>query len=45
MEVSARYGFTTAVLAATGGYLWSDAAVAQTAEDEDNARRARRSTA
>ena len=28
MEVSARYGFTTAVLAATGGYLWSDSAVA-----------------
>ena len=36
MDVSARYGFTTAVLAATGGYLWSDAAVAQTAADEDS---------
>ena len=35
MEVSMRYGFTTALLAATGGYLWSDAAVAQTAADED----------
>ena len=34
MEVSARYGFTTAVLAATGGYLWSDTAGAQTAADE-----------
>ena len=36
MEVSTRYGFTTAVLATTGGYLWSDAAVAQTAADEDD---------
>jgi len=36
MEVSARYGFTTAVLAATGGYLWSDTAVAQTAADEES---------
>jgi len=36
MEVSARYGFTTAVLAVTGGYLWSDTAVAQTAADEES---------
>ena len=41
MEVSARYGFTVAVLATTGGYLWSDAAVAQTAaSEEDLARKA-----
>jgi len=36
LKISARYGFTTAVLAATGGYLWSDTAVAQTAADEDD---------
>jgi TRAP-type C4-dicarboxylate transport system substrate-binding protein len=34
LEVAGRYGFTTAVLAAGGGYLWSDAALAQTAADE-----------
>ncbi len=34
LEVSGRYGFTTAVLASTGGYLWSESAVAQTAADE-----------
>ncbi len=37
-EVSARYGFTVAVLASAGGALWSDDAVAQTAA-EDAARR------
>ncbi|MEO8506133.1 MAG: TRAP transporter substrate-binding protein [Betaproteobacteria bacterium] len=34
LEVSGRYGFTTAVLASTGGYLWSETAVAQAAADE-----------
>ena len=34
LEVSGRYGFTTAVLAATGGYLWSNAEVARAADDE-----------
>ncbi len=34
LEVSGRYGFTTAVLASTGGYLWAESAVAQTAADE-----------
>jgi TRAP-type C4-dicarboxylate transport system substrate-binding protein len=34
LEVSGRYGFTTAVLAATGGIIWSESAVAQTAADE-----------
>jgi TRAP-type C4-dicarboxylate transport system substrate-binding protein len=34
LEITARYGFTTAVLAATGGYLWSDADVALAADDE-----------
>lgn len=33
-EVAGRYGFTTAVLAAGGGYLWSEPALAQTAADE-----------
>ena len=34
LVVAARYGFATAVLAATGGYLWDDAALAQTSADE-----------
>ena len=33
LEVSGRYGFTTAVLASTGGYLWSESAIAQVAAD------------
>jgi TRAP-type C4-dicarboxylate transport system substrate-binding protein len=33
-EVSGRYGFTTAVLALGGGYLWSDAELAYAADDE-----------
>jgi TRAP-type C4-dicarboxylate transport system substrate-binding protein len=37
-EISSRYGFTVAVLASTGGFLWSDDAVAQ-ASKEDEARR------
>jgi len=40
LEVASRCGFTTAVLAATGGYLWSDAAVAQTAGDEEARKKA-----
>ncbi len=34
LEVTGRYGFTTAVLAATGGYLWSESGVALAAADE-----------
>jgi len=34
LEVTARYGFATGVLAATGGFLFDDYAVAQTAADE-----------
>ncbi len=34
LEVSGRYGFTTAVLAATGGCLWSNTEVAHAADDE-----------
>lgn len=34
LQVAERYGFTTAVLASSGGFLWSDSAVAQTADDE-----------
>ena len=33
-EVSGRYGFTVAVLAATGGFLWSEADLAHAAMDE-----------
>lgn len=33
-EVSGRYGFTTAVVALSGGYLWSDAELAYAADDE-----------
>lgn len=34
LAVAARYGFATAVLAATGGTLWDDAALAQTSAEE-----------
>lgn len=34
LEVVSRYGFTTAILALTGGYLWSDAELAYAADDE-----------
>lgn len=34
LSVSARYGFATAVIAATGGFLFDDYALAQTATDE-----------
>ncbi len=34
LEISARYGFTAAVLAATGRYLFDDRAIAQAATDE-----------
>ena len=34
LEVTARYGFGTAVIAATGGFLFDEQAVAQTAGDE-----------
>ncbi len=33
-EVAKRYGFTTAVLATTGGFLWSNPELAHAAEDE-----------
>jgi len=33
-EVAGRYGFTTAVVASTGGLLFSEAAVAQSAQEE-----------
>lgn len=34
LEVAGRYGFTTAAMAAAGGYLWSEADVALAATDE-----------
>ena len=33
-DVARRYGFTTAVLASTGGFLWSSPEVARAADDE-----------
>ena len=33
-EVTGRYGFTTAVLALTGGFLWSESDLARAADDE-----------
>ena len=44
LQVSGRYGFTTAVLAATGGYLWSDADVALAADDEATREKAAKHT-
>jgi TRAP-type C4-dicarboxylate transport system substrate-binding protein len=44
LQVASRYGFTTAVLAATGGYLWSGAAIAQTASDEEARKKAAKYT-
>ena len=35
LEVARRYGFSTAVLAASGGILWNDGALAQAAADEE----------
>ena len=43
-EVAGRYGFTTAVLAATGGYLWSEADVAHAAADEAGKQKAAKYT-
>jgi TRAP-type C4-dicarboxylate transport system substrate-binding protein len=34
LQISSRYGFASAVLAASGGLLWDDQAVAQVAADE-----------
>jgi TRAP-type C4-dicarboxylate transport system substrate-binding protein len=33
-EVVGRYGFTTAIMALTGGYLWSEPELARAADDE-----------
>src|SRR5436190_1305979 len=44
LRVAGRYGFTTAVLAATGGYLWSDAEVALAADDEATREKAAKHT-
>lgn len=35
LQVAGRHGMTTAILASTGGFLWSNSAVAQTAADEE----------
>ena len=44
LEVTGRYGFTTAVLASSGGFLWSESALAQTAADEDARQKAAKFT-
>jgi TRAP-type C4-dicarboxylate transport system substrate-binding protein len=44
LEVAGRHGFTTAVLVATGGTLWSQASVAQTAADEEAKQKAAKFT-
>ena len=44
LEVTGRYGFTTAVVAASGGLLWSEAALAQTAADEEARQKAAKHT-
>jgi TRAP-type C4-dicarboxylate transport system substrate-binding protein len=44
LEVARRYGFSTAVLAATGGILWNDSALAQTAADEEAKQKAAKFT-
>jgi TRAP-type C4-dicarboxylate transport system substrate-binding protein len=40
LDISGKYGFTVAVLASSGGYLWSDSAVAQTSADEEKKKKA-----
>src|SRR3954451_24767285 len=35
LAVAGRYGFTTAVLAATGGFLWTESDVARAADNEE----------
>jgi len=44
LEVARRYGFSAAVLAATGGILWNDSALAQTAADEEAKQKAAKFT-
>ncbi|MEO7760804.1 MAG: TRAP transporter substrate-binding protein, partial [Casimicrobiaceae bacterium] len=43
-EITRRYGFATAVLASTGGFLWNDPVIAQTAADEDAKQKAAKHT-
>ncbi|MEO7319449.1 MAG: C4-dicarboxylate ABC transporter, partial [Chthoniobacteraceae bacterium] len=44
LQISRRYGFATAVLAATGGFLWNDPAIAQTSADEEAKQKAAKAT-
>lgn len=44
LDVARRYGFSTAVLAAMGGILWNDRAIAQTAADEEAKQKAAKHT-
>ena len=40
LDVASRYGFTVAVLAGTGGFLWSDDAIAQASKEDESRRKA-----
>ena len=40
LDVAGRYGFTVAVLAGTGGFLWSDDAIAQASKEDESRRKA-----
>jgi len=44
LEIAGRHGFTTAVLVATGGSLWSESALAQTAAEEEAKQKAAKFT-
>jgi len=44
MRIAGRYGFTTAILAWTGGTLWSDDTLAQSAADEEAKQKAAKFT-
>lgn len=44
LDVAGRYGFTVAVLAATGGFLWSEADLAHAAMDEAGKQKAAKHT-
>ena len=40
LDVAGRYGFTVAALAGTGGFLWSDDALAQASKEDESRRKA-----
>ncbi|MEO8136332.1 MAG: TRAP transporter substrate-binding protein [Betaproteobacteria bacterium] len=44
LDVSGRYGLTTALIAGSGGILWNEVAIAQTAADEEAKQKAAKTT-